>query len=50
MQSIENMRRQFMLEMIDELRNLTQGTWACVLMKMEISSLLQGLGGIAGEW
>ncbi|ACA89349.1 MULTISPECIES: hypothetical protein [Burkholderia cepacia complex] len=43
-------RRKWLLEMVDEVRTAELGTWACVLLKIEICDVLNSLGGMAGEW
>ncbi|WP_185658187.1 hypothetical protein [Burkholderia sp. Bp8992] len=43
-------RRKWLLEMVDEVRMAELGTWAHVLLKMEICAVLNSLGGVAGEW
>ncbi|WP_207003932.1 hypothetical protein [Trinickia mobilis] len=50
MNSLKDSNRRWLLEMIAELPDTTLGSWACVLLKLQIMSTLYRLGGLAGEW
>ncbi|WP_169708741.1 hypothetical protein [Trinickia terrae] len=50
MNSLKDINRRWLLEMIVELPSTTRGTWADTLLQLEIKSLLYRLGGLAGEW